>query len=145
MKGSTILFLIVLFTMAAGTVYLGDKAYKKMQEEAAEVKEISQDARNMAMLCHLLGLFTLFVAPLIIWLLEKDKDPFIDNQGKEALNFQISVAIALFAGGLLWPVCIGIPILIVVPILDLIFCVIASVKSSGGQAYRYPLSLRLVK
>jgi len=65
-----------------------------------DTQKPGQNARNMAMLCHLLGLFTGFVGPLILWLLKKDEDPFIDRQGKEALNFQITVVIGWTVGAL---------------------------------------------
>ena len=121
-----------------------------------EIKEtpnpagVSKDARMWGMLCHLLGLFTSFVGPLIIWLLKKEEDPFIDNQGKEALNFQITVAIA-WAVSLVVPVmltfliCIGPFLGAAVGIVDLIFCIIATVKANGGEAYRYPVSIRIIK
>ncbi|MHC4157559.1 MAG: DUF4870 domain-containing protein [Planctomycetota bacterium] len=99
----------------------------------------------MAMLCHLLAIFTGFIGPLIIWLVKKDDDPFVDDQGKEALNFQITVLIAMIVSGLLIFVCIGSILMPAVWIVDLVFCIIASIKASGGQAYRYPLSIRFVK
>jgi hypothetical protein len=108
-------------------------------------QEVSQDAKNMAMLCHLLGLLTNFIGPLILWLVKKDDDPFIDKQGKEALNFQITVAIAGIVSSLLTVVCIGAILLPVVCILDLVFSIIACVKSSKGEDYRYPVSIRIVK
>ena len=112
---------------------------------AGQTQEISQNAKNMAMLCHLLGLFTSFIGPLIIWLLKKDEDSFIDQQGKEALNFQITVAIAFFAAGLLSFLCIGFLLMPVVAILDLVFVIMACIKSSKGEAYKYPVSIRLIK
>ena len=115
------------------------------QEPPAEPQQVSKDAKNIAMLSHLLGFFTSFFAPLIIWLLKKDEDAFIDQQAKEALNFQITILLAMCAAALLSIVCVGIPLLFVIPILDLIFCIIAAVKTSDGQPYRYPLCLRLVK
>jgi len=115
------------------------------KETGAEPAEISKDARNMAMLCHLLAIFTSFVAPLIIWLIKKDEEPFVDQQGKEALNFQITVILAMFVSVLLSFICIGVLLLFAIPIADLVFCIIASVKAGNGIAYRYPVSLRLVK
>ena len=113
--------------------------------EPQQPEQVSKDAKNMAMLSHLLGFFTSFFAPLIIWLLKKDEEPFVDQQAKEALNFQITILLAMCAAALLSIICVGIPLLIVIPILDLIFCIIAAVKSSDGQPYRYPVCLRLVK
>lgn len=113
--------------------------------QSPAVSQVSQDSRNMAMLCHLLGLFTSFVGPLILWLMKKDEDKFVDSQGKEALNFQITVIIAGIAAGLLSFICIGILIAIAVSICDIVFCILACVAASKGQDYRYPVSLRLIK
>ena len=82
-------------------------------EVSTDQPEVSKDARNMAMLCHLLAIFTGFLGPLIIWLIKKDEDPFVDEHGKEALNFQITVFIAMFVSGILTMVCIGIFLAIV--------------------------------
>jgi hypothetical protein len=107
--------------------------------------EVSKDARMWGMLCHLLGLFTCFIGPLIIWLIKKDEDPFIDNQGKEALNFQITVAIAGIVSAVLTVVCVGFILGIAVSIADLVFSIIASIKANGGEKYRYPVSIRFIK
>jgi hypothetical protein len=117
-----------------------DPAPEQAPEEPKQ--EVSQDAKNMAMLCHLLGLLTNFIGPLILWLVKKDDDPFIDKQGKEALNFQITVAIAIAVLGV---TCIALWLIPVVYVLDLVFSIIACVKSSKGEDYRYPVSIRLVK
>ena len=55
---------------------------------------VSKDARTMALLAHILGIFTSFVVPLLIYLIKKDEDAFIADQSKEALNFHITVIIA---------------------------------------------------
>jgi uncharacterized Tic20 family protein len=120
-------------------------------EQPADVKpeqkfeEVSSDSRMMGMLCHLLGLFTCFIGPLIIWLVKKDEDPFVDNQGKEALNFQITVAIAFIVSGLLTFVCVGVFLGAAVGVADLVFCIVAAAKANSGQAYRYPVSIRFVR
>lgn len=108
-------------------------------------EEVSKDARMWAMLCHLLGLFTSFIGPLIVWLIKKEEDPFISNQGKEALNFQITVAIASVVSALLSVICIGIILGMAVAIADLVFCIVAAVKANSGEAYRYPVSIRFIK
>ncbi len=114
-------------------------------ESQPEAALPSQDSRNMAMLCHLLGLLTNFVGPLILWLIKKDDDEFVDRQGKEALNFQITILLASIVSGLLTAVCIGVFLAIAVGVADLVFSIMACVKSSKGEDYRYPCSLRLVK
>ena len=108
-------------------------------------KEINKDARTFAMLAHLLAIFTSFLGPLIIWLVKKDEHPYVNEQGKEALNFQITVAIAYIAAGLLTFACIGFLLLPAVGILDLIFCIMACIAANKGEHYRYPLSIRFIK
>jgi uncharacterized Tic20 family protein len=107
--------------------------------------EMSNDARNMALLCHLLAIFTGFLAPLIIWLIKKDNIPFVDRHGKEALNFQLTVLIAFVVSGILSFICIGVLLAIAVWVVDIVFCIIATVMASKGEEYRYPLSIRFIK
>jgi hypothetical protein len=121
------------------------EAPQKPQEQTQPSTEISKDARMWAMLCHLLGFFTCFIGPLIIWLIKKDEDPFINNQGKEALNFQITVAIAWVVSALLAVLCIGVFLGAAVTVADLVFAIVASVKANSGEAYRYPVSIRFIK
>ena len=115
------------------------------QPVGAEQATVSKDDTNMAMLCHILAIFTGFLGPLIIWLIKKDDSPYVDRQGKEALNFQLTVLIAWVASGLLTFVCVGFILLPVVAIADLVFCILAAVKSSRGEEYLYPMSIRFVK
>jgi uncharacterized protein len=101
-----------------------------------------QDEKNWALGAHLGVLLVSFVAPLVIWLVFKGRGPFLEHHAKESLNFQITVMIALFASAILSIVGIFlmlalIPWMIVMPI-------IAAVKASNGEWYRYPLTLRLV-
>ena len=120
-----------------------DKSENVQEEQISG--EVSKDARTWAMLCHLLAIFTGFIAPLIIWLVKKDEEPFVNNEGKEALNFQITVLIGLLVSGLLSFVCIGLFLGLAVGITNVVFCIIASVQANGGQAYRYPVSIRFIK
>jgi hypothetical protein len=111
----------------------------------------SKEARQWAMFCHFaafLGLvfpFGNLLGPLIVWQIKKDLDPFVDQQGKEALNFQISVALAAVLCFFLMVVVIGFPLLILLGIGALVLTIIAGIKANEGQAYRYPFSWRLVK
>jgi uncharacterized Tic20 family protein len=131
------------------------------QPEAAQPTvagpEISKDARMWAMFCHLGGLAGLIapvvgniVAPLIIWQVKKEDFPFADEQGREAVNFQISMSLYGAVGSAVCLVtCIGavlIPLIAgVVYIVDLVFLLIAAVKANNGQHYRYPLTIRFIK
>lgn len=110
------------------------------------------EERNWAVLCHLSALLGLVVwgvgivlGPLIAWLIKKDTMPFVNEQGKEALNFQITVFLAGLVCSALVFVLIGIPLLAALGIVDLVFIIIAAIKASEGVGYRYPVSLRLIK
>ncbi len=105
----------------------------------------SPDAKTMAMLCHLLAIFTGFLAPLIIWLIKKDQSPFVDQEGKEALNFQLTMLIAFVIGGLTTCLIIGFFIIAAASIVDIIFCVLAAITVNKGQGYRYPFCIRFIK
>lgn len=113
-------------------------------EPTAEAVVVSSEAKNMGMLCHLLGLFG-FIGPLIIWLIEKDKHKFVDEQGKSALNWQISLAIYFFASWVLAFIVIGLILMPALVILNIIFVVLAAVKASNGESYVYPLSIKFLK
>ncbi len=111
---------------------------------------ISKEERTMGMLCHLTVLsgfiipFGNIIAPLVIWLLKKDTMPYVDEQGREALNFQITMCIAGIIGAVLTLVFIGIFVLIAVAILNIVFPIIAAIKANDGVPYRYPFALRIL-
>lgn len=112
---------------------------------------IPQSARKWAMACHLIALVGLIgngigflLGPLIVWLVKKDEHPFIDEQGKEAVNFQITMLAAAIVSGLLVLVLIGVVLLIVVGLAMVIFPIIGAVRANGGEHYRYPISFRLI-
>jgi uncharacterized Tic20 family protein len=84
------------------------------------------------------------VGPLIIWLAKRQDSPEIDAHGKESLNFQISMLIWNAIAAILIIVLIGIPILILLHILNIIFVIVASIQASEGKLYRYPLAIRLI-
>ena len=124
-----------------------------VQEEQVS-EEINKDARMWAMFCHLAGLagFVIpvilsgIIAPLIIWQIKKDDHPFIDENGKEALNFQISIGIYALVSILLIPLfCIGAFLVTAVGIFNLVFMLIAAIKANNGFHYRYPLCIRFIK
>jgi uncharacterized Tic20 family protein len=122
-----------------------------MTEEAPDTATPSSDIRKWAMLCHLSALSGLLgnglgflVGPLVVWLFKKEDDPFIDDQGKEAVNFQITMFIALLVSALLMLVLIGFVLLIVVGIMMVVFPIIAALKANEGELYRYPISFRFI-
>jgi len=84
------------------------------------------------------------VGPLIVWLAKRHDSPEIDAHGKESMNFQISMLIWNAIAAILIIVLIGIPILILLHILNIIFVIVASIQASEGKLYRYPLAIRLI-
>ncbi|NDK39665.1 DUF4870 domain-containing protein [Pseudoxanthomonas gei] len=92
-----------------------------------------------------------FIGPLIIWLVKKDTMSFVGDQAKEALNFNITVAIVFLALFLLALLTLGIGLIVAIPlwiiigIAWLVLTIIAAMKANGGEAYRYPFALRLIK
>lgn len=115
------------------------------------VEGLSAEAKQWAMFAHLSALiglvlpFCSLLGPLIVWQMKKAEFPFVDDQGKEALNFQITVAIAMLVSVLLMLVVIGILLAFVVGIGAIVFTVIGGIKANNGETYRYPMTLRLIK
>src|SRR5690606_12660452 len=124
---------------------------------------ISAEERQWAMFAHLSALlgglvtagwaFSIgcFLGPLIIWLMKRETMPFVDDQAKEALNFNITLSAIMLILLLLGIFTLGIGFLIAVPVMllvglaALVFIVMAAIKSNEGVAYRYPVSIRLIK
>lgn len=106
----------------------------------------------MALFCHLGGLAGYvipvgnIILPLILWQVNKDKMPFVNDQGKEAVNFQISVTIYAIASIILAFVTCGVGFFlpIAVGVFALVVMILASVDANKGIPYRYPLCIRLI-
>ena len=113
-------------------------------EEAARQPEMSRDARNMAMLCHLLGIVGFF-APLMIWLIEREKHRFVDEHGREAMNYQVSLLIYVAVSSLLIPVAVGIFLLAAFGITHVILTVVGAVRAGQGKAWRYPIAIPFLR
>ena len=100
--------------------------------------------RQWASLANLGGILS-FPPSLIIWLVFKDRGPFTNEQGKEALNFQITLLIAEVVSYILIAVFIGALLIPVIYVLRIVFSILAFIKAKDGIAYRYPFALRLIK
>lgn len=106
---------------------------------------VPSESRGWATAAHLIPLIGLgFVAPLVIWLMKRDEDPFVEYHAREALNFQISLIIYVIASLLLMFVLIGFILIFVVPIFALVVMIIAGIKAANGEFFQYPLTLRFV-
>jgi hypothetical protein len=109
-----------------------------------------QQSRLWGTLCHLSALAGFFmpfgnvIGPLIVWLIKKDEFPFVNDQGKESLNFQISMSIYMLAAGASILFLIGFVLLPIVVLVDVIFTIVASIQANTGQPYRYPMTIRFI-
>jgi hypothetical protein len=110
------------------------------------VIESTQDDRNMALLIHLGGIVTGFIIPLVVWLIKKDQSRYIDDQGKEALNYQINLMVHALVLTVIAVATCGFGILLFIPwmVYAIVFPIIAATKVSAGEVYRYPWIFRLV-
>ncbi len=125
------------------------------QEAEAQTTEsqttIDKDTRMWGMLCHLIAFsgyiipFGSILGPLIIWLVKKDEMPFVDDQGKESLNFQLTMFIAAIVSIILMFVLVGFLLLAFIIIYQIVMVIIASMKANSGVQYRYPYTIRFIK
>jgi uncharacterized protein len=112
---------------------------------------VGSDVRTWSVVVHLAALSALFIplghllGPLVIWLIKRAEMPMVDRHGKEALNFQITVTLASFLCGLLFFAGIGLILLFVLLVADAVLVIMAAVKTSRGEAFRYPFTWRLIR
>ena len=107
----------------------------------------SQADKTLALLTHLSGIILSFIVPLVIWLTNKDKSDkgWLNDQAKEALNFQITLLIVYVVGTILTVILIGALINLVAWLTCIVLSIMAALKVNEGVAYRYPFALRLIK
>lgn len=110
-----------------------------------------KDARTWAMICHLIAFsgfvvpFGNLLGPLIVWAIKKDEHQFIDDQGKEAINFQLTLTIAFAISIVFIFIFIGILLIPVLCVYSIIMIIIAAMKANEGERYRYPCTIRFFK
>ena len=116
---------------------------------------VAQESRNWATAAHLSALIGLvvgfgFIGPLVVYLVRKD-DPYVRAHAAEALNFNLSVLIYAIVGGVVLVISILlifglllIPFAIAAGVAWIVLVVLAGVKASRGETYRYPLTIRFV-
>ncbi|MEV8267829.1 DUF4870 domain-containing protein [Microbacterium sp. NPDC076911] len=111
---------------------------------AAHPSMSPDDEKMWATLTHLGALFFGWIVPLIAFLMMKDRGPFVREHTAAALNFQLTMVIGYIIGVLLIIALVGFVILIALPVLNLVFCIVAAVKANRGEWYTYPLTIRFV-
>lgn len=110
----------------------------------------SSDERTWGLIAHLSALvgfvipFGNVIGPLIVWQIKKNEMPFVDDQGKEALNFQITVTLAAIVCFILMFILIGVFLMFVVGLAALVLTIIGAIKANGGEQYRYPINWRVI-
>lgn len=115
-----------------------------------QVDQHVRDERMWGMFCHLSALsgyiipFGFVIGPLVIWSIKKDEFPYVNEQGKEALNFQISMMIYFIISAFLVLIVVGILLLIALGIFHLIMTVIASIRANNGETFVYPLTIKFI-
>jgi len=108
--------------------------------ESSEAKTpSSSDSTTIAALAHVLGLFTWILGPVVVYLIAEDD--FVKKNAANALNWQVSLTIYLFVSAVLVFLLIGIALLFLLSILNLVFCVIATIKSAEEEAWEYPFAI----
>ena len=120
-------------------------------ETQKTVSSPEKSANLLAMWCHLgtfAGIFVPFgnfLVPFILWITKKDEYELVDDQGKESLNFQITIAIYSIIGAILVFLIVGIFFLVVLALFAIIQVIKASIAASNGIKYRYPFCFRFIK
>ena len=122
------------------------------QPEAVQpIVAADQNERTLGLVCHL-SLFASFIFPfgsllvaLVIWLMKRESSKFIDETGKEVLNFQITLFFAAIACAILTLVLIGVLLGIAIFIASFVVAIMGAMAASKGEIYRYPYILRLIK
>ena len=110
----------------------------------------TKEERDWAMFCHLSSLLDYvlppagIVTPIILWSMKRHESEFIDDQGREAINFTLSCLLYFLISIVLCFVLIGFVMLIALGIFELVACVMAAVQASRGERYRYPLTIRFI-
>ena len=128
----------------------------EMGPEERTLEAPDKDAKMWAMICHLAAFafitcipFANLIGPVIIWLIKRQDHPFIDDQGKESVNFQLSVSIVGVALAILGfiPVVglITIPVSLLLVVAVIVLVIMGAVAANRGELYRYPVNLRLLK
>jgi uncharacterized Tic20 family protein len=129
-----------------------DPSAETADQQPPEINTAAKADHTMGMLCHLLSLCQLLgipfgnvLGPLVLWLVKRDEDPFVDSCGKESVNFQISMTIYMVISFLLMFIFIGFFMIIAVMVINIVYTIIAAIKASEGTSYTYPFTIRFIK
>jgi uncharacterized Tic20 family protein len=114
-------------------------------------KKVNTQAQTWGMFCHLSALSMLMgvpfgniLGPLVIWLMKKNEMPFVDEQGKESINFQLSMILYGVIAGIFCFFLIGFVLLFGLLVAEVVLVIQASIKASNGEKYQYPFSIHWI-
>jgi len=106
---------------------------------------VTQDEKILGIVMHALCLAGFpILGPLIVWLIKKNESRYLDIQGRELLNFQLSYLFYAFVSFLLYFIFIGVPLLFAIGVATVVLTIVGIVRSSEGRVYRFPLTIRLL-
>lgn len=108
-------------------------------------QNVSQEDKNMAMIMWILSFFTSFIGPLLIWLMKKDESAYLNQQGKNCLNFIISYGIYVVISTILTAIVIGALFLIVISIATVIYIILGVMASNKGEDFKVPFTFEFLK
>lgn len=124
---------------------------EQTEEQMQDLQQLSQDDKNMGIIVHVASFagylipFGSILGPLIVWLMKRDEIPFVDECGRNCLNFKISMFIWVMVSFVLMFIGIGFLLLGILAIVDIVLTIIAAMKASEGVCYKYPLSITFIK
>lgn len=140
-----------VFTVSSVAAASGPAFMQSAAQPAAAARVAIEVSQRRASLIHLSGLLGYFfplgnvIAPVVLWLSWRDSDSFVDSAGREAVNFQLSVVLYYFISILLVILIIGFLLLVATAIFHLAFMIIAAVRASHGEEFRYPMIIRFIR
>lgn len=140
-----------ILVAALGVILIIAKAASSPAAPAsASAPEPDRSARNLAMWCHLSALagyvipFGGLIGPLVLWLVNRDRHPFVNDQGKEAVNFRLTMYLFYLISLILCFILLGFLLFALLYVFDLVLIIIAAVQSNSGERFRYPIAIRLI-
>jgi uncharacterized Tic20 family protein len=140
-------------TTTAGSCAPDQSGPPKSGAYEPETKPGDQE-RTLALICHLLPFCGFLapaipgvnlIAPLVLWLLKREGNPFLDAHGKEVLNLQLNLAVVFFVCALTFWLLIPIAVAVATAITALVFIIKAAMATSEGKLYRYPFIFRVIR
>lgn len=145
-----LLAIIILIKRMSGKIRM-EQPQHDPKLESSKPEPQSNPATSWAMACHLSGFagflfpFANVIAPLLIWAFKREQYPYVDAQGKEAINFQISIIIYYIIAAVMILIVIGLFLIPLIAAFHIIAMIIAAVEAAQGRLFRYPLTIRFLK